>query len=186
MKKRERTKCTSWLQAVLCSICVLSLCAGLHISAKAEGADGLITTLADGEYAIDVTIEGGSGKASVESPTLLIVEDGMAYASLTWSSAYYDYMLVDGIRYENRSEPEMNSTFLIPILKADEPMTVIADTTAMGAPHEIEYALTFYSDSIADKGELPKEQAKKVVWIALAIIVFGGILNVYVKKKLRE
>ena len=30
----------------------------------------------------------------------------------------------------------------------DEEMPVIADTLAMGTPHEINYTLTFYSDSI--------------------------------------
>ena len=46
----------------------------------------------------------------------------------------------------------MNSSFLrFPVLSMDEGMPVIADTTAMGAPHEIDYTLTFYSDSIGSK-----------------------------------
>ena len=51
-------------------------------AAGAQAAGGL----ADGEYAIEVTLTGGSGKASVETPTLLLVEDGACYAKLTWSS----------------------------------------------------------------------------------------------------
>lgn len=35
----------------------------------------------------------------------------------------------------------------------DEALPVIADTTAMGAPHEIDYNLTFYSDSIGSKSQ---------------------------------
>ena len=31
----------------------------------------------------------------------------------------------------------------------DEPMTVIGDTTAMSVPHEVEYTLTFASESVA-------------------------------------
>ena len=42
----------------------------------------------------------------------------------------------------------------------DEPVSVIADTTAMGSPHEVEYTLLFYSDSIGSKGQLPQEAAK--------------------------
>ena len=45
-----------------------------------------------------------------------------------------------------------NSTFLIPVLCMDEPMTVIADTTAMSTPHEITYTLTFHSETaVAEK-----------------------------------
>ena len=144
------------------------------------------TDLPDGEYAIDVKLEGGSGKASVETPTLLIVDGGAAYVQLVWSSPYYDYMLVDDVRYENLAEIDRNSMFQIPVYAVDKPMQVIADTTAMGTPHEIEYSLTLYSDSITGKENLPKEQAIKVIWIALTIIVIGGILNHLVKKRLSD
>ena len=144
------------------------------------------TDLPDGEYAIDVKLEGGSGKASVETPTLLIVDGGVAYVQLVWSSPYYDYMLVDDVRYENLAEIDRNSMFQIPVYAMDKPMQVIADTTAMGTPHEIEYSLTLYSDSITGKENLPKEQAIKVIWIALTIIVIGGILNHLVKKRLSD
>ena len=76
----------------------------------------------------------------------------------------------------------MNSKFVIPVEVFDEPMKVIADTTAMGTPHEIEYELTFYTDSLTSKDNLPQEAAKKVIWIALGIIVIGGILNAVVKR----
>ena len=137
------------------------------------------------EYAIDVMLEGGSGKATISSPTLLMMEDGKYYAEITWSSPYYDYMLVDGVKYENLADGEMNSTFRIPVVSLDVPMEVLADTTAMGTSHEISYRLTFFSDSIASKDKLPQEQAKKVIWIALGIIVIGGMLNTIVKKKRR-
>lgn len=44
---------------------------------------------------------------------------------------------------------EGNSTFEIPVEVFDEPMSVIGDTTAMSVPHEIEYTLTFASDSVS-------------------------------------
>ena len=50
----------------------------------------------DGEYSIQVDLEGGSGKASVTSPTLFTVKDGNGYAQIQWSSSNYDYMIVDG------------------------------------------------------------------------------------------
>ena len=67
----------------------------------------------------------------------------------------------------------------------DEGMPVLADTTAMGAPHEIDYTLTFYSDSIGSKSQLPQEAAKRVVAVAVVIIVGGGILNYFVNKRNR-
>lgn len=167
------------------TLVLLILCSMFLFETPVIAKEKFRTDLPDGEYAIDVRLEGGSGKASVETPTLLIVEDGMLYVQLVWSSPYYDYMIVDDVRYENLAEIDMNSMFQIPVYGVDEPMQVIADTTAMGTPHEIEYSLTLYSDSITGKENLPREEAKKVIWIALSIIVFGGILNHIVKKRLR-
>ena len=41
-------------------------------------------------------LEGGSGKASVTTPTLITVKDGSVTAKIQWSSSNYDYMIVDG------------------------------------------------------------------------------------------
>ena len=148
-------------------------------------ADGMSVDKEDGEYSIQVDLEGGSGKASVTSPTILTVEDGKAYAQIQWSSSNYDYMIVDGEKYLPTNEEGMNSVFEIPVLSMDEALPVIADTTAMGAPHEIDYNLTFYSDSIGPKIQLPQEAAKRVVAVAMVIIVGGGILNYFVNKRNR-
>ena len=148
-------------------------------------ADGMSVDKEDGEYSIQVDLEGGSGKASVTSPTILTVEDGKAYARIQWSSSNYDYMIVDGEKYLPTNEEGMNSVFEIPVLSMDEALPVIADTTAMGAPHEIDYNLTFYSDSIGPKSQLPQEAAKRVVAVAMVIIVGGGILNYFVNKRNR-
>ena len=148
-------------------------------------ADGMSVDKEDGEYSIQVDLEGGSGKASVTSPTILTVEDGKAYAQIQWSSSNYDYMIVDGEKYLPTNEEGMNSVFEIPVLSMDEALPVIADTTAMGAPHEIDYNLTFYSDSIGPQSQLPQEAAKRVVAVAMVIIVGGGILNYFVNKRNR-
>ena len=139
----------------------------------------------DGEYSIQVDLEGGSGKASVTSPTLITVQDGAVTAHIQWSSSNYDYMIVDGKKYLPVNEEGGNSEFEIPVLAMDEAMPVIADTTAMGTPHEIKYTLTFYSDSIGSKSQMPQEAAKRVVAVALVIIIGGGILNYFVNKRNR-
>lgn len=153
--------------------------------AAAEAIEPIAMELEDGEYSIEVNMTGGSGRASISSPTLLIVRDGRAYARLLWSSVYYDYMILDGGYFYNLTEDGGPSTFEIPITALDEPMSVIADTTAMGEPVEIRYTLTFYAETVGTKGQIPQESAKLVLMLAGAIILGGGVLNNFVKKKRR-
>ena len=178
------------LMAGMLALSVNPVCAGKKQTSEKEEADrsespGVKMNMEDGEYSIQVDLEGGSGKAGVVSPTVLIVRDGKAFTRLQWSSSNYDYMIVDGEKYLPVNEEGMNSIFEIPILAMDEPVEVIADTTAMGTPHEVEYTLLFYADSIGSKGQLPQEAAKRVVGVALMIIVGGGILNYFVNKRNR-
>lgn len=136
----------------------------------------------DGEYSIELNMTGGSGRASISSPTLLVVKEGKAYAELIWSSTYYDYMIVGGKTYNNLSEDGGNSRFLIPIPVMDKSFPVIADTTAMGDPVEIEYELTFYSESIGSKSMIPQEAAKRVLLFGIIIMAIGGVINHFFKK----
>ncbi|MBQ1805806.1 MAG: hypothetical protein II010_07860 [Oscillospiraceae bacterium] len=103
--------------------------------------------LADGDYTVEVTLAGGSGRASVESPAELTVNGGACTAKIVWGSSNYDYMKVDGEQLLPVNT-EGNSTFLIPVAAFDHPLAVIADTTAMSQPHEINYTLLFDSASI--------------------------------------
>ena len=105
--------------------------------------------LADGTYTCDVALEGGSGRATVESPAALTVADGRMTATIVWSSPNYDYMLVDGEKYLP-TNTEGNSTFEIPVAALDTPLDVVGDTVAMSTPHEIEYTLTFASASLTE------------------------------------
>ena len=106
---------------------------------KAEAA---AETPADGEYNVNVVLEGGSGRATVDSPAALTVADGKMTATIVWSSPNYDYMIVDGEKYLP-TNAEGNSTFVIPVAALGTPLSVTADTVAMSTPHEIEYTLTF-------------------------------------------
>lgn len=114
--------------------------------------EGVITTvsdlnLEDGEYTVNVTLEGGSGKVSVESLAKLSVKEGNAFATIVWNSKNYDHMLVNDEKYDNENAGG-NSTFTIPVTGFDYKMPVVGDTTAMSTPHEIEYTLYFEADSI--------------------------------------
>ena len=115
-------------------------------------AEGMFTTpeslgLADGSYTVDVSLKGGSGKASVQSPAQLTVQNGVFTARIEWGSSHYDYMKVDGSQYLPVNT-EGNSAFEIPVSVFDREMPVVADTTAMSQPYEIEYSLLFDSASI--------------------------------------
>ena len=103
-----------------------------------------------------VTLEGGSGKASVESPCPIMEQSGELFALITWSSSHYDFMVVNGEKILPVNT-EGNSTFAIPLksetassgrshsdssgtgrttsLPADCAMEVQADTTAMSTQH---------------------------------------------------
>ncbi len=100
--------------------------------------------LADGVYVCEVSLEGGSGKATVESPAEVVAKGGNITACIVWSSSHYDYMVVDGKKYLNEALAGENSKFTIPVPGFDQEFTVIADTTAMSTPHEIEYKLTVH------------------------------------------
>lgn len=103
--------------------------------------------LEDGTYTVEVKLEGGSGRTTVETPTQLKIQDGKATAVITWCSSHYDYMKVGEEKYEPVNT-EGNSSFEIPVTVFDQKQKVIADTTAMSVPHEIDYTLIFDSESI--------------------------------------
>lgn len=105
--------------------------------------------LSDGNYTIEVTLTGGSGRASVDSPTQIKVEGEKITATVVWSSPFYEYMLVDGVRYEP-VQTQGNSTFEIPVV-LDEDIPVSATTIAMSEPHLVDYILHF--DGSTMKGE---------------------------------
>ena len=114
-----------------------------------EAANGSfdMSALADGSYTIELTMEGGSGRASIQSPAQLAIADGAATAILEWSSSNYDYMLVNSEKYLPVNT-EGNSVFEVPVEALDAPLTMIGDTVAMSTPHEVEYTVTFHSETL--------------------------------------
>lgn len=153
-------------------------------SAGQTAVEPAFIEMEDGEYAIPVDLEGGTGRTTVTSPAGLIIRDGLAYARIEWSSTHYDYMLVGGEKYLPVNE-EGYSTFEIPITVFDEPMPVVADTVAMSTPHEIKYTLTFHQDGIVSKDQTPQAAAQRVVYMVILIIAVC-ILVSFVNKKRRN
>ncbi len=124
----------------ICILSVIILCVSFSSCKPKE--------IPDGTYSVDVTLEGGSGRSSIEDAAVEI-SGGEAVGTIVWSSPYYEYMIVDDVRYEPINT-EGNSTFEIPVV-LDEKMEVSASTVAMSQPHLIDYTLFFDSGTL--KGE---------------------------------
>ncbi|MBR5714140.1 MAG: hypothetical protein IKX58_05065, partial [Clostridia bacterium] len=103
----------------------------------------------DGTYTVEVTLKGGSGKATFTSHATIVIADGKATATIVWSSSHYEYMQIGETRYDPINT-EGNSTFEIPVT-LDEENAVSALTTAMSEPHLVDYTLFFDSSTLKTK-----------------------------------
>ena len=144
---RNDVKEEEYIEMIRLKTSVLLACALKIGAVLADASEEAAETPADGEYSVNVTLEGGSGRATVESPAALTVADGTMTAVIVWSSPNYDYMLIDGEKYLP-TNTEGNSTFEIPVAALDTALAVTADTVAMSTPHEIDYTLTFDSATL--------------------------------------
>ncbi|MBQ6441368.1 MAG: ABC transporter substrate-binding protein [Lachnospiraceae bacterium] len=139
---------------LLCFLLLTSCAAqGVPLSSgeKAEDAPSEESALS-----VEITLEGGSGKAWIESPVSVEKTEDGYLATFVWSSENYDYMIVDGVRYEN-GNPWGSSTFTVPVKSLDIPLSVIADTVAMSKPHEIEYTIHWKTEGNEESAETGKE-----------------------------
>ena len=130
-----------------------------------------LSEIPDGSYWIRVSMTGGSGHASISSPTGFYVKDGQATADIHWSSASYDYMKLDGVRYDAFTDAAGHSAMTIPVSALNTAIPVLADTTAMSKPYEIEYQLSFDGSallpmtdaSMAEAHPLPTDEVNRAM-----------------------
>lgn len=104
-----------------------------------------------GSFLCAVELTGGSGRASVSSPAVLVSDEETLMATIQWSSPNYTYMIVDDVQYDPIQE-KGNSTFRIPVI-LDRDIPVSACTVAMSTPHLVEYTLRFDSTTLTQSGE---------------------------------
>jgi hypothetical protein len=136
----------------------------------------------DGAYTVEVELAGGAGKATVESPAALTVEDGGMQARIAWSSPYYDFMLI-GDTYYYPVNTEGNSVFEIPVLALDTDIAFSAETLAMSEPHVIDYTLRFDSATLKEAGEGEAAVTILAVAAVAAAVVAAGMLLRAKRKK---
>ena len=134
----------------------------------------------DGKYNIEVSLQGGSGKAAVTSPTKLTVTNGKIQAEIEWSSSHYDYMEVDGKEYYPINE-EGNSLFLIDVPELDTDIPIKAETLAMSEPHMIEYTLNFDSSTASQKSN--GINSALLIGTITGIAVIAAVTVLLVRKK---
>ena len=141
-----------------------------------------LSEIPDGSYWIRVSMTGGSGRASISSPTGFYVKDGQATADIHWSSASYDYMKLDGVRYDAFTDAAGHSAMTILVSGLDTTIPVLADTTAMSKPYEIEYQLTFDGSallpmadaSMAEAHPLPTDEVNRTMQSATTQVADAG------------
>ena len=108
----------------------------------------------NGNYMADVSLTGGSGKATVKSPTELTVTDGGMTAVIEWNSPNYDYMETGGREYYPVNN-DGNSRFVIDVAALDADIPVRAETVAMSEPHMIDYTLRLTSPIAGNASAAP-------------------------------
>ena len=135
----------------------------------------------DGEYTVEVTLSGGSGRTAIASPASLSSIGGTATALIIWDSPHYSFMEVNGIQYDPvPTEDSETTAFSIPVV-LDEEMAVKAQTEAMSQPHLIEYTLYFDSDSLE-----PVEEERSVPFDKGILIIVILVLCYFISQRQRK
>lgn len=119
-----------------------------------------MTNLPEGSFKAEITLSGGTGRTTVQSPADVRIENGVITAEIVWSSSNYDLMIVDGKSYTPTSI-EGGSRFTVEIPSLDTPLGIQAETVAMAAPHMIDYTLTVSGKEILS-GESSETVSKDV------------------------
>ncbi|MBE5846816.1 MAG: ferrichrome ABC transporter substrate-binding protein [Lachnospiraceae bacterium] len=161
IKNKKAPCCLGVALAMIVSVLLVTSCQSQEAAlptGKNVQADSAAQEAEWTEKEVNITLEGGSGKATIKSPVHVTKENGQIRAVLVWTSKNYDYIIVDGIKYPNEN-PGGESTFTIPVKTLDEPLPLIGDTVAMSTPHEIEYTLTW--DLSGNAAPEPSETGKE-------------------------
>lgn len=167
-------KTMSMMKMAVAALALVLACAGISVPAFAA-------TLDNGTYSVSVSMTGGSGKATIESPAKLKVDNGKAILTVVWSSSSYDMMEVNGVQYKPTTVKPA-STFEIPVLAFDAAFPVKGETTAMGKPHVIDYEITV--DSASAQKQAPEVPVIPIVIgvAVVAVVVVVGVLTTKRKK----
>lgn len=113
-----------------------------EIQGKLESIDKE-NTVKDGTYTPEFGFTGGSGRATI-SCSKVVVKNGQATATIVFSSPNFTWVKSLGKTVTNENKGG-NSTFTIPI-NLNGKTAIVAETTAMSQPYEVEYTLYCFID----------------------------------------
>lgn len=117
---------------------------------EAFRAENLVTAmtlgLEDGIYECEAVLE-GKGRTTVQSPTLITVEEGVCTARIVFSTAKIDYIIVNDEKYTPVST-EGGAAFDIPVAVFDRKTAITVNSTAIKPATEVAYSVTFFSDTL--------------------------------------
>ncbi len=159
-----RNHCRRYMCGALAGLILFAGSAGSsNMTDRLAGGDGLPwgavraqaaqTELADGDYQPDsFTFEGGTGRLSIEC-SRITVQEGRAEAYLHFSSSHISYVKVNDMQYDPAEQSDSGTEFFIPVV-LNEKQKIIACTTAMSTPHEIEYVILCMLDVNAEPLDL--------------------------------
>ena len=130
------------------TLAILCVCAALCVLLASALVSGRSKELTDGDYTIAVSLSGGSGRASVESPAKLVVSgetrtagDRVEQPILRIYAGGWSAVRAAAFGRKLRISES-------PIRVLDTDMEVSASTIAMSQPHLVEYTLRFDSSTI--------------------------------------
>lgn len=117
---------------------------------KTSQVDSSAGGLKDGEYGSDAFTFSWSGGTGTHGLNItcdkISVENGQAWAYVTFNSGKWIYLKANGKQYDPTEQGSDYTTFKIPVqLNANN--KVVGCTTAMSKPYEIEYTLYFGMDT---------------------------------------
>ncbi len=151
---------------------------------KAVKESSAVKDLPNGVYTCTPMLSGGTGRASISDPCQVTLHDGVGVARVEWSSQYYDYMIVGSTKYYPVNNGG-NSVFEIPISGFDVPIDVVADTTALSQPYEIEYQITFFSSSMQQKSST-NGPGWPIVVVVASMFVVGYCVVLYASHRTHQ
>lgn len=114
----------------------------------------------NGEFKAEITLEGGTGRTTVQSPANIRAENGVITAEIVWSSPNYDLMIVGDKEYKPLSNENGQSVFMVEIPSLDTPLDIKAETVAMSAPHIIEYTITVSCEELRSESASTSESGE--------------------------